>query len=86
MLDAFIKARPAILVRPDKAHEIRRHNVPRHRTFHYGLALLDWRRSLALHLVLGVLRSARGCRDPAVQSHCWHSEIAAGCIELTGNG
>ena len=50
MLDAFIKARPAILVRPDKAHEIRRHNVPRHRTIHYELALLDWRRSLALHL------------------------------------
>ena len=49
MLDAFIKARPAILVRPDKAHEIRRHNVPRHRTFHYGLALLDWRRGLGLH-------------------------------------
>ena len=86
MLDAFIKARPAILVRPDKAHEIRRHNVPRHRTFHYGLALLDWRRSLALHLVLGVLRSARGCRGPALQIRGWRLEIVAYCIELTSNG
>ena len=33
-----------------KGHEIQRHNVPRHRTIRYELALLDWRRSLALHL------------------------------------
>jgi hypothetical protein len=69
-----------------KGHEIQRHNVPRHRTIHYELVLLDWRRSFALHLCPRSL--AFRSRPPRLSRTVprWCLDIVAGRITLTGNG
>jgi hypothetical protein len=69
-------------IQPHNGHEIRRHNVPRHRALQHELALLDWRRSLGLHLCPQSfairLRSPR--RNRTVFG------ITDGCITLTNSG